>query len=139
METGFDENRRTLLAEEIAESHPTRREPPPDIVENACTNNVLLFPVLTEAALKQYDTEAALTLRIAAGTSQEILKFASDRIIDHLARAMDHGVFYATVEEVALQITRCAERLTEIAELILNAPNCPEAGKRLRDWFGPNL
>jgi hypothetical protein len=51
-------------------------------MQQASTNNVLLFPALTEAALKQYNMEAALTLRIAANTSQEILKYASDRIIE---------------------------------------------------------
>jgi hypothetical protein len=108
-------------------------------VKKAQTNNVVLFPVLTEAALKQAGVEAALTLRIMADTSQEVLKYASDRIIEYLSRAMDQGVYYATVEEVALEIARCADRLTQIAELIPNAPSCPEAGERLRDWFGLNL
>jgi hypothetical protein len=109
------------------------------VVKKPYTHNVVLFPILTEAALKQADAEAALTLRIAALTSREILKFASDRILEYLARIMDQGVYYATAEEVAFEITRCSERLTQISLLIPNAPACPEAGERLRDWFGSNL
>jgi hypothetical protein len=84
-------------------------------VKNAQTNNVLLFPVLTVAALKQADLEAALTLRIMADTSQEVLKYASDRIITSQGLWII-GVYYATVEEVALEIARYADRLTQIAE-----------------------
>jgi hypothetical protein len=109
------------------------------VVKRAYTHKVVLFPILTEAALKQADAEAALTLRIAAHTSREVLKYASDRILDYLARIMDQGVYYATAEEVAFEITRCSERLTQISLLIPDAPACPEAGERLRDWFGSTL
>jgi hypothetical protein len=131
------------------EKPPGRREspraiPPNDVLarfaaKKSYTHKVVPFPVLTEAALKRSDMEAVLTLRMAADTSQEVLKYTSDRIIDYLATVMDQGVYYASIEEVAFEITRCADRLTQIAKLIPHAPNCPEAGARLRDWFGANL
>jgi hypothetical protein len=108
-------------------------------VKKAYSNNILAFPVLTEAALKQHDIEAALTLRITADTSQEVLKYASDRVIEYLTKLMDQGVYYATSPEVAFEIGRCADRLTVISEMIPKAPSFPEAGERLRDWFGSNL
>jgi hypothetical protein len=43
------------------------------VVKKAYTHNVVLFPVLTEAALKQADAEADLTLSIAAYTTREVL------------------------------------------------------------------
>jgi hypothetical protein len=99
-------------------------------------NNIVEFPVLTEAALKQpHPFIPAVELRLTADTSLEVLTYASDAILNYIDTAMKQGVFVSTFEVVATEITISTDRLIEIARMMPDAPEDPEAGQRLRVWF----
>lgn len=99
-------------------------------------NKIVEFPVLTEAALKQPNPFIpAVELRLTAETSLEILTYASDAILNYIDSAMKQGVFVSTFEVVAMEITISTNRLIEIARMMPHAPEDPEAGERLREWF----
>jgi hypothetical protein len=100
-------------------------------------SEILEFPVLNEAALKapKRALEAAMDLKITPDTPQEVLIFAKDLILNNLSVSIG----LASFEYCANEITVAADRLTEIARAIPEAPVCPEAGSRLRAWFCQGL